>query len=85
MQQMMRLSAEILRGYDSSDLSRSVSFAYLSAFILVIVCALYTNAPCLFFDWDGTAWAVVMDYFRQFASPFSIAMVDPLQGMFDIY
>ena len=36
-------------------------------------------------DFDGTSWAVVMDYFERFSSLFSIAMVDPLQGMFDLY
>jgi hypothetical protein len=78
-------SSAINRLHDDSDLSRGAAIGYLSAFILVMIYALYTNSPCLFFDWDGMVWAVVMDYFEQFSKSFTIAMVDPLQGMFDIY
>jgi hypothetical protein len=82
---MKRPPSAISRLYNGSDLSRGAAIGYLSAFILVMIYALYTNTPCLFFDWDGMAWAVVMDYFEQFSKSFTIAMVDPLQGMFDIY
>ena len=71
--------------FGGSDLSSRAAIGYLCAFILVIIYALHTNSPCLFFDWDGMAWAVVMDYFEQFSKSFTIAMIDPLQGMFDIY
>jgi len=40
---------------------------------------------CLFFDYDGANWAVVMDYFQEFSTSFTTGMVDPLQAMFDIY
>lgn len=67
------------------DLSRGATVWLLAGFGAVILYALFTNSPCLFFDWDGMNQAVVMDYFEQFTSSFKIAMVDPLQGMFDIY
>jgi hypothetical protein len=73
------------RFFGGSDLSWGAAIGYLFAFILVMIYALYTNSPCLFFDWDGMSWAVVMDYFEQFSKSFTVAMVDPLQGMFDIY
>lgn len=82
---MKRPSSAINRFYGGSDLSRGAAIGYLAAFITVMIYALYTNTPCLFFDWDGMVWAVVMDYFEQFSKSFTIPMVDPLQGMFDIY
>jgi hypothetical protein len=82
---MKRAPSNIGRFYEASELSRGAAIGYLSAFILVMIYALHTNSPCLFFDWDGMAWAVVMDYFEQFSKSFTITMVDPLQGMFDVY
>src|SRR6516164_8569187 len=82
---MKRHPSAISRLYEGSDLSRGAAIGYLCAFVLVMIYALYTNSPCLFFDWDGMVWAVVMDYFEQFSKSFTIAVVDPLQGMFDIY
>jgi hypothetical protein len=73
------------RFFDGPDLSWGSTIGYLFAFILAMIYALSTNLPCLFFDWDGMSWAVVMDYFEHFSRPFTVAMVDPLQGMFDIY
>jgi hypothetical protein len=67
------------------ELSTRTVIAFFFAFLAVACFAFYTNRACLFFNFDGASWAVVMDYFEQFSSPFSIAMVDPLQGMFDIY
>src|SRR5262249_53885845 len=67
------------------DVSNRACVGYFAAFLIIATYALYTNGPCLFFDWDGQVGAVVMDYFQQFSSSFSIAMVDPLQGMFDTY
>ena len=68
-----------------NGLSRRTCIAYFLAFFAMIALALYRNRPCLFFDWDGVVWAVVMEYFEEFSRPFAIAMVDPLQGMFDVY
>src|SRR5262249_41621494 len=73
------------RFFGGADLSSGAAIGYLFAFILVMIYALYTNSPCLFFDWDGMIWAVVMNYFEQFSKSFTVAMIDPLQGMFDIY
>src|SRR5262245_39110569 len=82
---MKRLSLMIERFYRGGDLSRAAAVGYLTAFTLAILYALYTNRPCLFFDWDGRTQSVTMDYFEQFATPFSIAMIDPLQAMFDVF
>src|SRR6266481_707524 len=71
--------------YDQTDLSRSACVLYFAGFFFMAWYAFDTNSPCLFFDWDGAAWAVVMDYFEHFSNWYSFAQVDPLQGMFDIH
>ena len=70
--------------HDEADLSRSACGFYFACFFFAAWYSFHTNYPCLFFDWDGAAWAVVMDYFEQFSNWYSVAQVDPLQGMFDI-
>jgi hypothetical protein len=81
---MARIRAELRRLFETHDFSRRVTAAYLCALIAVVCYALYTNLPCLFFDWDGMAQAVAMDAFQHFNRPFSRAVIDPLQGLFDI-
>jgi hypothetical protein len=77
-------SSPVLRLYEEDDLSGRATAFYLCAFAVVAFYAFYSNGPCLFFDWDGVAWAVNMDNFERLMSSFSTAMIDPLQGMFEI-
>lgn len=58
---------------------------YFISITFVFLFAYFTNSACLFFDYDGVNWAVLMEYVGTFSSPFSTAMVDPLQGMFDVF
>ncbi|MGE4165610.1 MAG: hypothetical protein AB7E67_06465 [Xanthobacteraceae bacterium] len=69
----------------NTNFSNKIVLVYFFAFGAVCIYALSSNRPCLFFDWDGADWAVVMEYFEQLASPFSLSMVDGLQGMFDVF
>ena len=70
--------------HDRPDLSRAACALYFAGFFLMAWYAFYSNLPCLFFDWDGAAWAVLMDSFEHFSNWYSFAQVDPLRGMFDI-
>ena len=78
------MSVLTVSGSDN-DLSKTGLQVYSSAFLLMLFIAFATNQACLFFDYDGSSWLVLMEYFDAFATPFSIAMVDPLQGMFDTF
>jgi hypothetical protein len=50
---------------DRADLSRSACVFYFAGFFFTAWYAFHTNFPCLFFDSDGVAWAVVINYFEQ--------------------
>jgi len=62
---------------DTEPFTSGMVWVYFIALLACSAFAFHSNQLCLFFDWDGVAWKIMMDQFQQFGSPF------PLHGMFD--
>ena len=65
-----------------NDMDRNVCCILAAFFIFVAAFVLVLNQQCLFYDWDGVSWAVVMEYMWRLQSQFSLVQFDPLQGLF---